>query len=347
VAPRAAPADIADMKPSRAGLARWALSLAVTFLFLVLLLRVEDPAEVLDTIGHASLGLLAVGAALALGFALARSWRFSILLGSAGRRAPGTLFAITLAGWSVNLLLPGPAGDATFVWLARRQLDVAIARGAGAVLLARLLDVCSLLLIALSTAFLADIRVPRGVLLGALALTSAVLGVLIAMLWSRPRRVMLAWLASLPIGNRFAGRMEPALDQLSSSGSLGGLVASTVAARCSTALLYLVLFAAVGQPLSLWQVWFALSFRTLLLAIPVQGVGGFGTTQLWWSGALTLLGWPFEDAVAAALAVHVLDMGVSLPVGLAGWAALATRGRRASNGLEAAERDEARPAQRV
>src|SRR3989442_7882550 len=113
MAPRAAPTDIADMKPSRAGLARWALSLAVTFLFLVLLLRVEDPAEVLDTIGHASLGLLAVGAALALGFALARSWRFSILLGSARRRAPRTLVAINLAGWSLHPLPSGAAGHAT------------------------------------------------------------------------------------------------------------------------------------------------------------------------------------------------------------------------------------------
>src|SRR2546425_12657982 len=104
MAPGAAPTDIADMKPSRAGLARWALSLAVTFLFLVLLLRVEDPAEVLDMIGHASLGLLAVGAALALGFALARSWRVSIFLGSPGGRAPGAPFAISLAGWAVHPL---------------------------------------------------------------------------------------------------------------------------------------------------------------------------------------------------------------------------------------------------
>jgi uncharacterized membrane protein YbhN (UPF0104 family) len=335
------------MRPSRAGRGHWLLSLAVGFLLLVLLLRIEDPADVLNTIGHAPLGLLGVAVALAVGFALVRSWRFSILLGSAPRRAPGTLVAITLAGWTVNLLLPGPAGDATFVWLARRQLDVAIARGAGAVLMARLLDVSSLLLIALSTAYLADIRVPRGVLVGGLVLTVVVLGVLIALLGSGSRRVILDWLATIPIGNRFAARMEPALSQLSSSRSLAGMVASTVMARCFTALLYLVLFAAVGQPLSLWQVWFALSFRTLLLAVPIQGIGGFGTTQLWWSGALTLLGWPFEEAVAAALAVHVLDMGVSLPVGLAGWAALAVRRRRVASAAQIAERNEVRPAQRV
>jgi glycosyltransferase 2 family protein len=335
------------MKPSRAGRARWLLSMAVGLVLVVLLLRVEDPGDVLNTIRHASLALLSIAVTLALGFALARTWRFSILLGSAGRRAPGTLVAITLAGWTVNLLLPGPAGDATFVWLARRQLDVPIARGTGAVVMARLLDACSLLLIALSTAYLADIRVPRGVLVAGLALTAGVLGVLIALLWSRSRVVMLHWLAALPIGRRFATRMEPALGQLSRSRSLGGLVASTVTARCFTALLYFVLFAAVGQSLSLWQVWFALAFRTLLLAVPIQGIGGFGTTQLWWSGALTLLGWPFEEAVAAALAVHVLDMGVSLPVGLAGWAALAVHRRRPTSTAQPVERNEVRPAQRV
>jgi len=76
---------------------------------------------------------------------------------------------------------------------------------------------------------------------------------------------------------------------------------------------YLALFAAIDQPLSLVQVWFALSVRTLLLAIPIQGLGGLGTGQLWWTAGLTLLGWPVDEALAASLAVHLLDLCVSLP----------------------------------
>ena len=67
------------------------------------------------------------------------------------------------------------------------------------------------------------------------------------------------------------------------------------------------------------QVWFALSIRTLLLAVPIQGLGGFGTTQVWWTAGLTLLGWPVDDAIAASLAVHLLDLCVSLPQAALGW----------------------------
>ena len=73
------------------------------------------------------------------------------------------------------------------------------------------------------------------------------------------------------------------------------------------------------------QVWFALSIRTLLLAVPLQGVGGLGTTQLWWTAGLTLLGWPADEALAASLAVHVLDLVISLPQAAAGWLILALR----------------------
>src|SRR5438874_2605414 len=100
------------------------------------------------------------------------------------------------------------------------------------------------------------------------------------------------------------------------------LVAATVAARVATGLQYFALFAAIDQALSLQQVWFALSIRTLLLAVPIQGLGGFGTTQLWWTAGLTLLGWSVDDAIAASLAVHLLDLTVSLPQAALGWLAV-------------------------
>ena len=35
----------------------------------------------------------------------------------------------------------------------------------------------------------------------------------------------------------------------------------------------------VGLHLGFWQTWFVLSIRTLLLAIPIQGIAGIGTGQ--------------------------------------------------------------------
>jgi len=103
------------------------------------------------------------------------------------------------------------------------------------------------------------------------------------------------------------------------------LVAATLAARIATGLQYFALFAAIEQPISLVQVWFALSIRTLLFAVPVQGLGGLGTTQLWWTAGLTLIGWPARAALATSLAVHLVDLLVSVPQAALGWAYLQFR----------------------
>ena len=85
----------------------------------------------------------------------------------------------------------------------------------------------------------------------------------------------------------------------------------------------------MGLPLGFWQAWFALSVRTLLLAIPIQGPAGLGTTQLWWVTALLLLGTSAHTAIAAGLSVHLLDLVVSLSLAALGWVLLALpRSRR-------------------
>jgi len=44
--------------------------------------------------------------------------------------------------------------------------------------------------------------------------------------------------------------------------------------------------------------------------------------QVWWTAALTLLGWPADEALVASLAVHLLDLSVSLPQAALGWLVL-------------------------
>src|SRR5205823_4047128 len=163
--------------------------------------------------------------------------------------------AVTLAGWSVSLLLPGVVGEAAFIWLARARLEVPIMRATGAVFLARLLDATSLLLIALTTAAIAGVRLPGALLPLATVLAAAAVTALVALLWAAPRRGLLDFMSRIPRGRRLSGRISEALSELSRTHHLGGLVAATALARCATALLYFCLFSALGVPVTLWQVW--------------------------------------------------------------------------------------------
>jgi uncharacterized membrane protein YbhN (UPF0104 family) len=301
---------------------RIGISAVVTIALLALVLRAIPPGELLRTLGHASPALLLLAAVAAFGFVSARAWRYRVLLGPERAHSGRIVLGITLAGWGISLVLPGPAGDGVFIWLARTRLSTPIALGAGAVLVARALDVISLLLVALITAPLAGVRLPAAADLAGLVLAAALVMALTGLFWARPRHAILALLGRVPWVGRLVARMEPALHELGGGSRPVALIVSTVAARCLTAVQYLALFAAIGHPLSFAQAWFALSIRTLLLAFPIQGLGGLGTGQLWWTGALTLLGWPLRTALPASLAVHLLDLAISLPQGAAGWLAL-------------------------
>jgi hypothetical protein len=309
----------------RRALPRVLISAALSIILLTLVLRAIPVHALGQTMRHASLRLFLIAMAAALAFGLARAWRYRLLLGREHAGRAGTLTTITLASWGASLVLPGPSGDAVFVWLARTTGGTPVALGAGAAVVSRLLDIISLLLIALLTAPLAGVTLPRAVTLVGAALAILVVLLLTGLYVSRIRRRMLAAVFRIPMLDRLAPVIGPAVEHLAGQPNRFWVVLATVAARVFTAVQYMALFAAIGHSLAFVQVWFALSVRTLFFAIPLQGLGGFGTTQLWWTTALILLGWRTGAALTASLAVHLLDLSASLPIGAVAWVIVLAR----------------------
>jgi len=153
----------------------------------------------------------------------------------------------------------------------------------------------------------------------------------VALAIPRPRRAILGVAARIPRVGQFAARADTALDELATRRRWLGLVAATATCRLATALQYSALFTLVGLELGFWPTWFALSIRTLLFTIPIQGIAGIGTGQAWWAGALLLEGVAAGDAVASGITLQAIDLAVSLPVaGLMSLALLRRRRRRGS-----------------
>src|SRR5438552_18564558 len=133
------------------------MPVVVTVVLLFVLLRAVRLAELAETLADVSPGLALLAAVAAFGFIAARSFRYRLLLGNGRPRRMRNTLAVTLSSWGASLILPGPSGDAAFVMLARTRLTAPVAVGVGAALLSRLLDVASLLLVAVITAPLAEI----------------------------------------------------------------------------------------------------------------------------------------------------------------------------------------------
>src|SRR5438093_12917028 len=150
------------LRRQRRGLLRAAVSVAVGGVLLFFVLRAIRTADLLETLSDISPGLAVLAAIGAFSFIVARAWRYRLLLGIE-RSKNGTLLAITFASWGASLVLPGPSGDAAFVWLARSRLKTPVAVDAGAADLTRLPDLARLVLSALATAPLAGVKPPRAV----------------------------------------------------------------------------------------------------------------------------------------------------------------------------------------
>lgn len=271
---------------------------------------------------------LALAVCGAVVFLAGRAWRFAILLPGPRSRLPGVA-GVTGVGWGAGLLLPGPSGDVAFVAVARRVLGVSIARASGVAVLARILDLGSIALVAALAAAVSVGVEPRGVLVLAAVIAAGALAAFAALLLPRPRAWGLGVAGRIPRLSGLAGRAEAAMIELSNPRVTAGLLGSTALCRVATAVQYAGLLSLVGLHLGFWQTWFALSIRTLLFTVPIQGIAGIGTSQAWWTTGLVLEGVPLSAAVAASVTIQALDLAISLPLAAA-TSLLALVGRRAS-----------------
>jgi hypothetical protein len=296
----------------RGRLIRAAITSIVTVLVLVLVWRLLGHGLTWHGVdlSVASVAMAAFGAAC---FLVGRAWRFGALLPRRDGSARELLGA-TAASWGAGLLLPGPSADVTFVALARTRFAVGVARGSGSAIVARILDAASLALIAVvASCFTTTVEPPAVILVAAGAFVLGV-GVLLALIIPGPRTVVTRLAGRIPRLAGLAARAEAELEELNSRARWANLLGSTAFCRVATVIQYTALLHMVGVDLGLWQTWFVLSIRTLLLTIPIQGIAGIGTGQAWWAGALILENIPAEAAVSAALTLQAIDLAVSLPV---------------------------------
>lgn len=91
--------------------------------------------------------------------------------------------------------------------------------------------------------------------------------------------------------------------------------ASTFGLRLLSILSYWLALRGFGAPVTLGEASVGGALAALLLVLPVQGVAGIGTVEVWWIMILRLFGTPWSIAAVAAIGVHVSLLVMSLIVG--------------------------------
>jgi len=162
------------------GSLRFWLGLALSVAFLALAVRQADWSRTLATLAQADLLLIFLGAGLLVVTFVVFAFRWQVLLSSTARFPVRDTFSYIMIGYLANTVLPLRLGDVARATLMGRRPGVSASLVLGSIVLERLLDVLTVLVVALGLSLLMDI--PPVVRAGMVTFAGGVLVALVGLL---------------------------------------------------------------------------------------------------------------------------------------------------------------------
>jgi uncharacterized protein (TIRG00374 family) len=289
---------------------------ALTLGLLWLFFRNIELHETWRAITHARPGLILAAIIVTLLTYIVRAWRWQALLQPIGHARFRTAFRTTVIGFTATFLLPARIGEVLRPYLLARTEGLKFTAAFATIIIERLLDVCTVvMLFALALPFV-NVDVGREVkTFSAIAAAGAVVAlVLLFMLAGHPERLG-RWAGNL--ARHLPARIAHATEHLVRTFAEGLLVMRHPSQLVLAAFWSVPLWVSIALGVWLTSLAFDLTFPFLgsflvlaLLAAGVSlptpgGVGGFHYTYLL---ALTqFFGAPREASAAAALVLHAVS----------------------------------------
>jgi len=329
-----------------------AIVAAFSVALLAWFLRGIDFHELGITLAHAHLGFIAAAVLVTLQTYTFRAWRWRALLAPIGGASFRNCFRITVIGFTATNLLPGRLGEVLRPYLISRAEPVSAPAAFATVLIERLLDLASVMLLFGVFLLTSTIDVGREVKgAGLIAAAAAMLGLAgLAFGAGRPetlRRWADAVAARLPkrlseVARRFAHTLVDGLAVMRQPRHL--LVAAVMSAGLWLSIALGIWFAsrAVGLTMAFPSTFLIMMYLVVGVAVPVPaGVGSFHF--MYQLAATSVLGAGREQAAAAAIVLHAISF---VPISLLGlwymaqdgWTLARLRGVEPDGGPEAERR---------
>lgn len=288
------------------------LSVIVAAVVVYLLWDRTDQESIRSLAESASPVWFATGIACFFLYQLFRAWRLRLLFD--GTPGLGSLTVTMMVQAFANNMLPSGLGEAVQVWLLKRRHGIALLRGTGVLIVARLSDLFVFVaLFAGLQAFSSDI--PREVSLVMLVLV-ALLGIAVLGL------IALGRIGRTAFDGRWQEKTEMLLSALRACRDIGLFVPMLGLTAVMWLLMYGVFMAilqTLNSDLSLLQVlWIYILFFPVNF-LPIKGIASTGTHHLAWYVTLQLVGLDEQSAAAYAFAGHLVLLGIVCAVALPGF----------------------------
>lgn len=242
-----------------------------------------------------------------------RAWRFSIMAFGRLHLPSRGMIAISIILNMMNYLIPFRVGDLLFPLLMKRAYGQNLAIGAGVLLLARLVDLVTVLSIICTAA--AFVHFPAtAVRMPALILAVPIVAVL---------PYILVWVGHRgSIHHSVRERSSPMIHELAHSlrslGTRGSILAVitlsySIWLAAGVAAIFAVVAAGISIDASI--VFLATAASNLAFALPINGIAGLGPSQAAWAAVVILAGHPQNVAVVGAIATYVASLASALIFG--------------------------------
>lgn len=325
---------------------RWklALVLLVAVGLLALVLRGLDVDQARAALAATNWPVFLLGVAFYLPLHLMRSARLWLLLGGEdgrGRRLSyPRVVAITAVGFLAINALPLRLGEAARPWLLNQREGISWGRCLAAIVMERIQDFGSLLVLLLGVSFLVELPAEGIVVQGVdvlragqrVAGTAMVLGILAALVMLAAGEPVLGRLEGLPLGRGLAGLFrrfrEGLLELLRRPVRAAASLGLTALIWATTILAVAIALSSMpGLPVSLASAWTTWTLTLAgMTAVPTPGF--LGAYELFCSAALWLFGVEGNLARTFAVALHAGQFGFTFLAGLVGMLSLGVSARQ-------------------
>ncbi len=294
--------------------------------------RKLDFANVGRAIASAHLGFVAAAVLVTFQTYVIRAWRWQLRLLPLGRARFRTAFRTTVIGFTASFLLPGRVGEVLRPYLLARQENMNAAAAFATVIVERVLDMVSVLLLFSVFLFPTNIDVGRELRLGGSLAAAAAIAALVVMALSagHPERL-----------GRWAGRITALLP--GRAAEIASRFVRTFAEGLAVMRRPTALFGSFALSLLLWLsialgIWFSslaldltfsfpgsfllLMYLVVGVAVPVPaGVGSFHA--MYQDATTRFFAAPIDVAAAAAIVLHAVSF---VPISILGLVLMAQDG---------------------
>lgn len=340
---KAMPGDESLKTTSRGRRATFWLGIAVSAFFLFLTFRAIDGAKLLEALRNLDPRFLVAAVVSTVVSYYVRAYRWKLLLIEDKRTAMTNLFSATSIGYMANNLLPARIGELVRVYVLGEKEDIDKGTVFASLVLDRLFDGFSVLLILVATLFTlrlpgADAEIRPALMMGGYVTVAAYLGILVFLVLLKKNTTrMLRFAAFLlkPFSPRFAEKIIPLLGsfikgiRLSSRPAvLAGLLGSSFLIWATAIWPIDLALRSFGIVLPLTASLFIMVLLVIAVMVPASP-GYIGTYHYACFKALTVFGVSSEKALSVALVLHAINF---FPITLLGLYCL-LRGRMSLAGL--------------